>query len=225
MPSESDLVNTHICNVKPGADKESPGLEILTSISKAFQLNENTLGYLRQTYRSSDDKWFKFTIFNNSGQNYVYIIDGAKINKHSVCMIEGLLDVTKDTEEYLDLKMAYNNLIIFKNENGSNMESMSDETKSECLNLINQVNLMIDRNIKCMPVMAAGSGSVNDDGSICINDKSGHYKPNVRTMQISKYVFEQNTNGATVYVKEKVNKDELKTKYGKNAENFNGICL
>jgi hypothetical protein len=221
---ETDLINTHICNVKPGSDKETTGLEILTSISKAFQLNHSTLGYLQQMYKNSEDKWFKFTIFNNSGENFIYIIDGAKINKHSVCMIQGLLDVTKEADEYNELREAFNNLVIFKNEYGSNMESMSIETKNECLLLINIIDRLIERDIQCMPVMAAGSGSINPDNSICINNKSGHYKPTEYSMVKAKEIFEEKTQ-AVVFIKEKEDKDFLKQKYGKNAENFSGICL
>jgi hypothetical protein len=221
---DTDLINTHICNVKPGSEKETPGLEILTSISKSFQLNKFTLGYLQQMYKNSDDKWFKFIIFNNSGENYIYIIDGAKINKHSVCMIQGLLDVTKEAGEYPELRTAFDNLIIFKNENGSNMESMTTELKNECLMLINVIDNLIENDIKCMPVIAAGSGSVNSDNSICINNKSGHYKPTQISMLKAKEVFEENTD-AVVFIKEKEDKSILKARYGKNAENFSGICL
>jgi hypothetical protein len=225
MNPETDLINTHICNVKKGVEKDSPGLEIFTSISKSFQLNKLTLGYLQQMYKNSDDKWFKFIIFNNSGENYIYIIDGAKINKHSVCMIQGLLDVTKQANEYEDMRRAFNNLEIFKNNNGSNIDSMNPELKNECKILIDTLNQLIDKDVKCMPLIAAGSGSINIDNSICINNKSGHYKPTEDSMIKAKQIFEINTDGATVFVKEKEDKELLKNKYGENAENFSGICL
>jgi hypothetical protein len=221
---ETDLINTHLCDVKPGVEKDTTGLEILTSISKSFQLNRLTLGYLQQMYKNTDDKWFKFIIFNNNEVIYIYIIDGAKINKHSVCMIQGLLDVTKADGEYPELREAFNNLNIFKNENGSNMESFTPELKSECLMLIDAIDQLIERNIKCMPVIAAGSGSVNPDNSICINNKSGHYKPTELSMSMAKEIFETNT-GATVFIKEKEDKSVLKSRYGENAENYSGICL
>ena len=41
----------------------------------------------------------------------------------------------------------------------------------------------------------------------------------------SKEIFEKNTGGAMIYTKEKEDKDVLKSKYGKDAENFSGICL
>ena len=75
-----------------------------------------------------------------------------------------------------------------------------------------------------MPVVAAGSGSVNADNSVCINDKSGHYKPTEITMAKAKETFQLNT-GAVIIVKEKEDKDVLKKKYGKDAKNYSGICL
>jgi hypothetical protein len=221
----TDLINTHLCNIKPGAEKDKPGLEILTSISRSFQLNRATLGYLQQMYKNSHDKWFKFIIFNNNDELYIYIIDGAKINKHSVCMIQGLLDVTKEAGEYAELRTVFDNLMIFKNNNGSNMESMTPELKSVCLMLMEAVDQLINRDIECMPVIAAGSGSINPDNSICINNKSGHYKPTKYSMLKAKEIFETNTGGAIVFIKEKEDKDVLKAKYGEDAENFSGICL
>lgn len=224
MNPETDLVNTHICNLKAEIEKNTPGLEILSSISKSFQLNRSTLGYLQQIYKNTNDSWFKFIVINNNDENYIYIIDGAYINKHSVCMIEGLLDVTQESGEYSDLRTAYNQLIIFKNQNGSNMESMNIEIKNECLRLITEIDELIKRDINCMPVVAAGSGSVNNNNSICINNKSGHYKPTETSMIKAKEVFE-NSTGAMIFVKEKEDKDVLKKKYGKNAKNYSGICL
>lgn len=224
MNLETNLVNTHICNLKPGVKKDTPGYEILIAISKAFQLNQDTLGFLQQLYRNSKDAWFKFIVINNDGNDYIYIMDGAYINKHSVCMMHGLLDVTQKNEEYSELRTAFNNLMIFKNQNGSNMESMNMKTKNECLRLISIIDELIKRDINCMPVAAAGSGSVNDDNSICINNKSGHYKPTESSMLKAKEVFERNT-GAITFIKEKEDKDVLHEKYGENAKNYSGICL
>jgi hypothetical protein len=225
MNPETDLINTHICNVKAGSEKDSLGLEILTSISKAFQLNKYTLGYLQQMYKSADDKWFKFVIFNNSGTNYIYIIDGAKINKHSVSMIQGLLDVTKASGEYSDLREIFTSLQLFKNNYGSNMESLDNAIKNELLTLITRLDSLVERDIKCMPIIAAGSGSINADNSICINNKSGHYKPTNESMILAKTIFEVNTEGAVIFIKEKEDKAVLKQRYGENYENYTGICI
>lgn len=223
---ETDLVNMHICNSKNYLDKDTPGLELLMSISKPFPLNNATLGYLQQMYKSEDDKWFKFTIFNNNHTYFIYIIDGAKINKHSICMLQGLLEVTKNDGEYDDLRKAVNELQYFKNIYGSNMESMQDETKNKCFELINRINELIERDIKCMPIISAGSGSINADNSVCLNNKSGHYKPTSQSMLKAKEIFEQIIGGKTnVHIKDKEDKNILKEKYGENASNYSGICL
>ena len=226
MNPETDLINTHLCNTKADSDKSSPGLEIFNSISKAFQLNMSTLGYLQQMYKNTDNKWFKFIIFNNNHTYYIYIIDGAKINKHPVCVLQGLLEVTKSANEYTELRNAVDNLQLFKNSYGSNMDAMTDELKSQCLSLIDQVNALIDKDIRCMPIISSGSGSVNEDNSICINNKSGHYKPTKESMMNAKKIF-QMIVGETVpiYVKNKEDKNVLKEKYGEKAEHYSGICL
>ena len=139
-------------------------------------------------------------------------------------MIQGLLDVTKETGEYNELRCMYNNLMIFKSENGSNMETMNDEEKSECLRLMNRIDELIKRDINCMPVVSAGSGSVNMDNSICINNKSGHYKPKESSMIKAKEIFERKTD-SKIFVKEKEDKNVLESKYGKNSKNYSGICL
>ncbi|MFY7729926.1 MAG: hypothetical protein ACOVRN_10440 [Flavobacterium sp.] len=224
MNLDTDLINTHICNLKPGVEKDTPGLEVLTSISNAFQLNSVNLGYFQELYKSSRRKWFKFIVINNDGNNYIYVIDGAHINKHSVCMLQGLLEVTEGAGEYADLRNAYNRLMIFKNQYGSNMASMNTDTKNRCLQLISEIDELINRDIPCMPVLAAGSGSVNNDNSICINNKSGHYKPTESSMLKAKESFETNT-GVKIFVKEKEDKALLQTTYGNDAQNYSGICL
>ena len=225
MPNPgTDLINHHICQVRPGTVKDSPGLEIFTSVSMAFQLNSNTLGYLRQNFMSKNDKWFKFVIFNNDGTKYIYLLDGGKINKHSVCMIQGLLEVTQDKGEYNELREAVNKLYGFKLNVGNDRSVFTPEQSSICEQLIEEINAYIKRDIDCMPLMAAGSGSVNDDGTICINDKSGHYKPTEVSMELARTIFEEIT-GAQTMVKEKADKELLMDRYGEKYENYTGICL
>jgi hypothetical protein len=222
--SSSDLVNTHLCKLKEGVVKELPAEEIFTSVSESFELTNESLYRLQNDYRKSDKKWFKFVIFKNDNETHLFVITGGKVNKHSVCMLEGLLQVTKDMNEYSELRQAYFELIEFKKNYTFNDTENEPQLKSELNLLMNNVNVLIDRDIKCMPVIAAGSGTVNDDGSICINDKSGHYKPTDQTMEMAGNVFREKTN-VEVKVTKKVEKDILKNKYGNDYENFSGICI
>jgi hypothetical protein len=222
--SETDLVNTHLCKMKEGAVKELPAEEIFTSISESFELTNESLYRLQHDYRKSDDKWFKFVIFKNNDNIHLFIITGGQVNKHSVCMLEGLLQVTKEFDEYSELRQAYEELIEFKKTNTIFDIEKDPQLKSELNSLMNNVNVFIDRDIKCMPVIAAGSGTVNDDGSICINDKSGHYKPTDQTMAMAGDIFREKT-GVEVKVTKKVEKSILKDKYKKEYEKFSGICI
>jgi hypothetical protein len=75
-----------------------------------------------------------------------------------------------------------------------------------------------------MPVISAGSGTVNDDGSVCINTKSGHYKPSIASMDVAKELFMRITE-RNVFIIMKENKEALREKYGARYELFSGICL
>lgn len=226
MNPETDLINTHLCNTKAGTDKDNPGLEIFNATATADPLNVEYLPHFLNKFKNIDNNWFKFVIFNNNNIYYIYYIKGGKVNKHPVCLLEGLVDVTKYTNEYVELRNAVNNLLLFKNTYGGDMSSMSDEIKRRCLDLIEDVNVNVDKDIRCMPIVTCGSGSVNADNSICINNKSGHYKPTPASMQLAKRIFETVLeNKVPIHIKEKEDKDLLLAKYGENAEYFSGICL
>jgi hypothetical protein len=224
MNPDIELVNTHICKIAEGSDKTTPGMEVFECISETFILNPQTVGYMQQKFKKSQNDWFKFVVFHNDDKYYISLITGANVNKHSVCMLKGLLDVTEINNEYIDLREAYNKLIAFKKNNTYQDIMENEELKTEFTTLIDNLNLQINKDINCMPVLAAGSGTVNDDNSICINDKSGHYKPTPKSMQLAKTVFEE-TTGLTIIVTTKANKEDLKLKYGKDYKNYTGICL
>ena len=224
MNPDIELKNTHICRKEPDSDKSTPGLEVFESVSDPFILNSKTIGYLLENFKQNDNNWFKFVIFNNDDQYYIILITGGYVNKHSVCMLKGLLDATESNSEYVDLREAYNKLVAFKKNNTYLQIMKNEELKTKLDTLINNLNLQINIDIECMPVLAAGSGTVNNDNTICINNKSGHYKPTPRSMELAKLVFEQNT-GLTIIIKEKPDKEELKVKYGDDYKNYTGICL
>ncbi len=217
MIKGTDLKNTHLCDVKPGKHKATPGKEVYVSIASSFQLNEDTTGYLMQNFKKSDNRWFKFVIFNNDGVEYIYIISGAPINKHSVCLLEGLLEVTKDKGEYQEIRQAYERLIGYKGLHGI-------EGDIENNMYVLELNQAINRDIPCMPVICAGSGTINEDKSICINTKSGHYKPNIEEMEYAKNIFERITK-KKIEIIMKEDKEALIRKYGEYADEYSGICL
>jgi hypothetical protein len=216
--TETDLQNTHICRVKDDKYKESPGFEVYKSINDAFELKPEFTPYFMDSFQKSNNKWFKFVIFKNNEQSHIYLINGAPINKHSVCMLQGILNVTKKTGEYEEMRDAFNKIIELKSVEGINMNSLEENP------LVVNLNTIIQRDIPCMPVISAGSGTVNEDGSICINTKSGHYKPTIESMENAKELFGAIT-GKEIIVILKEDKEELRKKYGDQYEQFSGICL
>jgi hypothetical protein len=224
MNPDIELVNTHICKTVEGSDKTTPAMEVFECISDTFILNSQTVGYVQEKFKKSKHNWFKFVVFHNDDKYHISLITGAYVNKHSVCMLKGLLDITEMNNEYVDLREAYNELIGFKKNNTYQYIMENEDLKTEFNALIHNLNNQINIDINCMSVLAAGSGTVNDDNSICINDKSGHYKPTPKSMELAKLVFEQTTN-LNIIVTQKADKNELKLKYGKNYKNYTGICL
>lgn len=223
---ETDLINHHICEVRPGAVRDSPGLEIFTSVSMSFRVDNVSIPYIQQNYKSSNDRWFKFVIINNDGIEHIYAIDGGKINKHSVCMLQGILDVTKQKGEYNELRDAVKSLYLFKLTYGNDRTTFNEDMIKECNELIERINQLIkeDTNLECMPVISAGSASINDDDTICINAKSGHYKPTPFSMERAREIIQQITGIATT-IRTKVEERILIERYGENADKFTGICL
>ena len=222
---EQDLINTHLCSSKKNdKKKETAGEEVYTYNGDICQLNASTLGFINQQFRKSNGKWFKFIIFNNDDENYIYIINGGQINKHSVCMLIGLLDITSANNEYPELRKSVKDLIDFKLRYNPLEVFQNSVLNEQLLLLIHNIDIIIERDIHCMPVSAAGSGTVNDDDSICINNKSGHYKPSPGSMKLAQDIFIAKT-GATIHVTEKVEKELLREKYGEEFENYTGICL
>ena len=213
----TDLKNRHICDQRNADYRTSPGYELYTAIDTPVQLNAEILGFFNRSFRKSQDKWFKFVMFNNSGIEYIYIIHGVPINKHSVPALFGLMEVTSNTGEYSELREAYHQLLSIKSLKGIVHDIESIEQ-------VKNLNQMITQYIPCMTVISAGSGTVNDDNSICINTKSGHYKPEPVNMEAAKRLFEE-ISGAPVNIVLKVDKEALFAKYGEHAENMSGICL
>jgi hypothetical protein len=139
-------------------------------------------------------------------------------------MLIGLLDITSANNEYPELRKSVKDLIDFKLRYNPLEVFQNSVLNEQLLLLIHNIDIIIERDIHCMPVSAAGSGTVNDDDSICINNKSGHYKPSPGSMKLAQDIFIAKT-GATIHVTEKVEKELLREKYGEEFENYTGICL
>ena len=211
----TNLKNNHLCGIKESG--ETLGQELYTAKDIPMPVNAETLETFFAKFKKTDNNWFKFVIFNNDGSLYIYVIKGSEINKHSVIFLHGLLEVTKPTE-YPELRAAYNALLEVKS------REPVPESEIEEIEQVLELNRSVNMYIPCTPVVAAGSGTVNDDNSICLNTKSGHYKPTLENINVAKEIFESVTKTpATIQMK--VDKELLIKKYGERVKNFSGICL
>lgn len=224
MNTETDLINTHMCNLKPDKKKETIADEMYTYNGTILPFNRDTAGFVLQMFKQSEHKWFKFVIFNNDGENYIYLVNGGQINKHSVCMLIGVLDVTLAKQEYGDIREAVFALETFKLTHLPETVFSTPELMQELQQLKTHLDQLVSSQMPCMPVVSAGSGTVLPDKTICINNKSGHYKPTTESMELAKHIFEANT-GLSVTVSEKPDKQELQRIYGDRYEQYTGMCL
>ncbi len=222
LNQSTDLVNHHLCeiNTKVQRYRETPGYELYTAIDPAFELNSDTIGYFMQQFKKSVHKWFKFVIFQNEDREHIYIIAGKAINKHTVCMLTGTLEQSRDANDYPLIQHAYEHLMRIKGENGIDPENVEghDSVKS--------LNTAINKEIPCLPVISAGSGTWNDvDKTICINNKSGHYKPTEDSLIRARDLFFKIT-GQQTHIRPKMTEEQLHEIYGpENAKHMSGMCL
>lgn len=217
MVMEGSLVNSHLLPRKDGKKKESPAYEIYTRINDVFEFTPNSYGFIKENICKSKNKWFKFVIFQNDDELHIFIINGSPINKHSVCMLMGLLSVSSKTE-YVDIRKAVEDIELLRDK-GIDKSIKDDEPE------LKQLNHLINEHLSMMPVIVAGSGTYDDEQEqLCINTKSGHYKPTLEGIRFAKNVFEK-ISGDNVFIQKKVDKKLLMDKYGDDYQEYSGICL
>jgi hypothetical protein len=146
----------------------SPAFEIFKSKEKPFNIETNLEKF--KTFRREDLKWFKFVVFEFRGTNYIYVLNGeSKYNKHPMCIIYGVLELS-DPSEFTELRNALQEVESYK----------GDKTITEKSNSIINLNQVLADTFGCMEAISAGSGTILEDSTICINTKSGHFKPSLQ---------------------------------------------
>ena len=206
-----ELINKHLCSKKNITEKkENVGYEVITSTDAPFHLNKDSMPRFMRQFQKKNDNWFKFVIFQHDSRNYIYVVKGNKANKHSICLLKGFLDLHK--EDYSKIRKIYHGLL------------QKNVTTGKKRTLRRKMNEFVDHTIPCMPVLSAGSGTVNEDGSLCLNTKSGHYKPDKRDLKFAKGIFQEVAH-IDIHIQLKTDKDLLKEKYGDKYKDYTGICL
>ena len=236
-----DLVNRSFCkngseeNPQPALNGReynkhkrimSPGFEILMSSDAPFELTHSTLYRLIQFNRATN-RWFKFVIFNFKGENHLYLLNGnPENNKHPMCMVYGFLEHSSK-DEYPLFRAAIENLLKLKENIDKNVINI--ETVDEDNEVIVNFNRKLYENFGCMHALSAGSGTILEDGTICLNNKSGHFKPGMGDLEIAREMFNIVT-GQPVRSRIAAHKDlvikELSSVIPKfNYDNYSGTCL
>ena len=191
-----DLPNTSFCKKEDGTVELnprayskmgkifSPAYELFASGDKPFSV-ENLELFTR--FKQSDLKWFKFVAFDHKGIRHLYVLNGDKKgNKHPLCYIYGVLE-NSPMEEYADLRAAIAAVEAKK----------GDESIDENSEIIVTLNNELYKAFGCMRVYSAGSGTILPDNTLCINTKSGHFRPKMPDIDDVRSLFEEKTGMET----------------------------
>jgi hypothetical protein len=220
------LINNEVCRpfvkqfLRSSVRQITPAEEIYTATDSAMELKYgddiSRQRFFTEFKRGNINTWFKFVIFNNSGNFHLFIIKGSDINKHTVPLVQGILEVAKHPE-YSDLRTAYEKVMSLKKTQSINSEEIHRHPH------IIELDNKIKANLGCLEVVSAGSGTLNNDGSICINPKSGHYHPTKAVLELAKIMI-QTIVGLPVNIKDKMTNANLTQKFG-TTKNLKGLCI
>ena len=206
----------------PDENDSSVALEYYNSVHEPFEVCQENLPILLE-FKKSNFKWFKFLIFIINGETYVYAIDGfPKKNKHPICYLFGIINKT-NANEYIELKKAF--------ETVKNMKEQNVQVVNEYTPEIIELNSQIIANLSCMKVKSAGSGTVLENNTICINNKSGHFKAKFEDIEpYAREIFAQKTmlRVTTTRAPDKAKIINFLNDNGMNSKlvnRYSGLCL
>ena len=227
------LKNTHVCGK---THEKTLGNELSVSIDTVFELNPLTLPYFISKFRYDTGTWFKFIVVNYNGRHRVFVCNGSLVTRHSVIYIEAMMELIKrknSAANYPRLMELYDYIAACKTSK-KGLAGCPDIKRAQT-----RFSAEFKKHFKCMEVLSAGSGTVFYDDSdavnkitICLNTKSGHYRPTLKHIDLAKEVVEtivENTTFLSKYdigviSQYKPRKSTLKRVLGKNAHKL-GMCI
>lgn len=261
---ETLLSNLYVCG-KKAKGHLSPATEFLLSSSLTFEVTPKSVQFLTQTFNYEHRTWFKFVIIHDTitcktktkpnDQPYyrMFVCNGSTITRHSVIYIDALAriltDIENDPDCTLDAKYypylnTYRELVACKESKRGGVIC-----KDRIRQLKYSLNSEINKHFECMKVVSAGSGTVfthththshksperGEKYGICLNTKSGHYKPSLKDVELAKRILldiiskiscSKTREQFKVIAQYKPNKKTLKKIFGENiAETKVGLCL
>jgi len=184
------LKNTHVCGK---THEKTLGNELSVSIDTVFELNPLTLPYFISKFRYDTGTWFKFIVVNYNGRHRVFVCNGSLITRHSVIYIDAIMELIKrenSAANYPRLVELYDYIIACKTSK-KGLRGCPDIKRAQA-----KFSTEFKKHFNCMEVLSAGSGTVFYDDSdavkitICLNTKSGHYRPTLKHVDLAKEVVE-----------------------------------
>ena len=232
------LKNTHVCGK---THERTLGNELSVSMDTVFELNALTLPFFISKFNYTNGLWFKFIVVNYDGRHRVFVCNGSLVTRHSVIYIEAMMELIKRRQgqgrdaNYEKLMELYNHITACKTSK-KGLVGCPDIKRAQT-----RFSAEFKKHFNCMEVLSAGSGTVfytalmHPRITICLNTKSGHYRPTLKHIDLAKEVVETIVENARlsgrlgkfdigVISQYKPRKSTLKRVLGKNAHKL-GMCI
>lgn len=244
------LSNIYVCG-KKSKGHILPVTELLISSAITFEVTPQSIPFLIETFRYARGAWFKFLVIeddyhddDDTRRHRIFVCNGAAINRHSVIYIHAIASILSsrgignetDSKYYTFLK-SYNDIVACK-ESKKGYTTCSEQLKRT-------LNREIKKNFECMRVVSAGSGTVFEtrdrdsdtahaNYDICLNTKSGHYRPSLKDVDFAKSLLVKIIqkmdvtslrDRVKVSSRYKSSKQTIRNVFGDSAESKVGICI
>ena len=233
------LVNTHVCHSKRVRKWQlTPARELVFLTDTVFELTATSLPFFISNFTYSNHKWFKFVIVEHQSKPHIYVANGTRLTRHSAIYIQAMIDLIQkqnpgtETNQYAGLLDVYNNILMYKT------SKRGPASSPELDAMLRSFNALIKKHFECMRVISSGSGTVFSGGGtaapgstavVCLNTKSGHYRPPLNNIIVAKSIFKSllplSKLDIDVIVQRKRRDGSLKKTFGKYAEMYIGTCI
>jgi hypothetical protein len=238
------LKNTHVCGK---THEKTLGNELSVSMDTVFELNVLTLPFFISKFNYNNGLWFKFIVVNYDGRHRVFVCNGSLVTRHSVIYIEAMMDLIKRKQEqeqeqgqgrdanHEKLMELYDYITACKTSK-KGLAGCPDIKRAQT-----RFSAEFKKHFNCMEVLSAGSGTVFYDSdaakvTICLNTKSGHYRPTLKHIDLAKEVVETMIDNARfsgrlakydigVMSQYKPRKSTLKRVFGATNAHKLGMCI
>lgn len=228
------LVNTHVCHSKSVHKWQlTPARELLLLTDTVFELTALSMPFFISNFTYANHKWFKFIIVEHQSNPHIYVANGTRITRHSAIYIQAMIDLIQKSDmagdnQYTRLLEVYNDIMMHKTSKRRN------NTTSPALDaLLHAFNALIKKHFECMRVISSGSGTVfsgtpDSKTVVCLNTKSGHYRPPLDNIAVARKIFKSvlplSKPDIGVIVQRKQRDGSLRESFGKYAEMYIGTC-